>query len=144
MAKRRYYQGFLSAASSDSTVKCQECLAEKTSGKDLGLEVLVGEVSPDSRGGADSAIKVDVISANVQLVLQSPHELRQPSLLRGRGLGEVEVADQADADAVAIDIVGPGSETGGQLLSPSLADLDFPVAAPVAVPDDEMIRQAAA
>ena len=64
--------------------------------------------------------------------------------LAGRRRLLIEVADQADADAVLVDVVGAGVAAMDALLLvvPPLGDLDLAVAAAVAVADDEVVAAA--
>lgn len=115
-----------------------------SSGRELRSEVVARKVASDSRSGFNSAIEINVLAGNMQFVLQRAHQLNQAALLGRRGLRKVEITDQADADAIAIDVICSGSKPRRKLLGPPLADLDFAISAAVAVANDEMIGQSGA
>ena len=85
--------------------------------------------------------KNQVFRRNSEAPLQCRYEIAQ-SLLLGRGGGTmVEIADQADADAVAFDPLEPGRDAGWGLLRPTLRYLHLSIRPAFAVTDDEMIGQ---
>ncbi len=99
------------------------------------------EISPHSRRAPRLGEEDHIIRSDAELGLQCIHQLRQAmDLLRSRHVGVV-VADQADADAVGVDLGDAGRRRGGLLIEPARADLDFAVLAALAVADDEMIGQ---
>jgi len=95
----------------------------------------------DARDRFNSTVQIDVAARNVQLVLEGTDQLDQTAMLGWRRLSKVEVTDQADADAVAIDVIRSRCEPGHKLLRPSLADLNLAISAAITVANDEMVSQ---
>lgn len=102
------------------------------------------EETADAGGALGLVGKGDVGQGDVVVGLEGADELFQPAELGGGGAGLVEVADQADADAVWIDAGVAGWGGGGELFVPALADLQFAIDGTVAVADHEVITQRAA
>lgn len=84
----------------------------------------------------------DVVAGDVELALECADELGEPADLGGCWHGAVKVADDADADAGGVDLVGAGRGRGGLLVGPALADLDLTVDGSVAVTDEEVVAEA--
>lgn len=84
----------------------------------------------------------NILLADVQAALQRGDQLIQPSQLGWRRHAAIEIADQANADAIGIDLASTVRWGGRDLFVPALADLNFAVDAPFAVSDHEVIRHA--
>ena len=109
--------------------------------EELFAEGGLGEVAADACGGT-GLIEEDVGGTDAEAALEGVDELFETVELGGGGDAVIEVADQADADAVGIDAGGTAGDAGGGLVVPARADLHFAVDASIAVTDDEMIGDA--
>src|SRR5688500_3742048 len=95
-----------------------------------------------ARLAGDRAVGHDLRGVDVERAGQEDHQLVQALNLLGAGPAGVEVADQADADAVLVVILARGFAVGPVLLAgPAGADLHLAVAAAGAVADDEVVAE---
>ena len=92
------------------------------------------------------AVGEDAVCGDVAGAREIRAEAFEAAKLRGGGLGRHKVSHQTDADAsTVIEILRCVSRMGaGELLRPARADLDFAIAASLAIADYEMIAQAIA
>src|SRR4051794_947260 len=84
-----------------------ECL-NWSLGQDLFAEIVGREGSSDAGGGVGLGEQGDPAGRDVQAGLEGGDELHELALLGLAGLGLAEVADKADAEAGAVDVVGAG------------------------------------
>jgi hypothetical protein len=88
------------------------------------------------------AMAKDAIGGNVVFAHQVNNQTGQGAKLLWRWMGLVEIADEADADAICVVAVVQGVIVSAPLLlGPARADFDLAVAAVGAVADDEVIAK---
>src|SRR5687767_7069116 len=100
-----------------------------------------------SRAGRRRQITVQpgIFAWNVQICLQALHQADKLGHLPVGERPAIAVADHADRDGMLIVMGGIGTAalhvSSGQLLIPAVADVNYAIPQPIAVPDQKVIAQ---